>query len=61
MRLETEYATEVGEAENKGIVIRQEDPMSDDALVLLSPARARLVAAELVRLADEIEGRPAHA
>lgn len=56
-RIEYEPETEVYVNENDSITIRQPGELHfhDDPMVVLSPGRARLVAAELCRLADVIE------
>lgn len=56
-RLEYEPETECFVNQNGSITIRQpgEPNFTGDPIVCFSPARARLIAAELCRLADEIE------
>lgn len=55
MKLLETYETEVGKRGDY-LEIRQTDQMSEVFSVLLSPYQARLVAQELLRLADEMEG-----
>lgn len=61
MRLEKDPATDVYRNETDDIVISQSEEeciycgQEDVRFVFFSPARARLVAQEMLRLADEIE------
>lgn len=55
MKLLETYETEVGKRGDY-LEIRQTDQMWEVFAVLLSPYQARLVAQELLRLADEVEG-----
>ncbi|WP_395501812.1 hypothetical protein [Ectopseudomonas mendocina] len=55
MKLLETYETEVGKRGDY-LEIRQTDQMREVFAVLLSPYQARLVAQELLRLADEVEG-----
>lgn len=60
MKLQATHETEVYLGEEGHIVIMQPDPLAsygvEDNFVLLSPEQARLVAQELLRLADEVGG-----
>lgn len=56
LKLPAAYAVEVYEGERGHVVIKQDDPMGDEAAaVLLLPVQARIVAAHLVKLAELIE------
>lgn len=55
MRIEAEYATEVFPNQSGGITIKQEGNFDGDQLVSFDPRRARIIAAELIRLADAID------
>lgn len=57
MKFPLEYATEVFINSEGGISIAQSDGSDEPAAVAFSAHRARLVAAELLRLADEAEGK----
>ncbi|TBV01226.1 hypothetical protein [Phytopseudomonas dryadis] len=60
MKLQATYETEVYVGAEGHIVVVQPDPLAgygvEDNVVLLSPEQARLVAQELLRLADEVGG-----
>ncbi|HHG4472008.1 hypothetical protein N0700_30410 [Pseudomonas aeruginosa] len=59
MKLPATYETEVYLGAEGHVVVAQPDPLAaygaDDNIVLLSPEQARLVAHELLRLADDLE------
>lgn len=61
--LKNEPATEVAINVDDEILISQPEReclncgKSETAFVYFSPSRARLIAAEIIRLADELEGR----
>ncbi|MBD1601162.1 hypothetical protein [Pseudomonas typographi] len=60
MKIQATYETEVYVGGEGHIVIKQQDPCAaygvDDQVVLLSSGQAKLIAAELIRLAAELEG-----
>ncbi|MBD1589643.1 hypothetical protein [Pseudomonas typographi] len=53
-----EFETAVYSTEKGYIALKQIDRGDEEDLVLLSPAQARLIAEEMVRLADEDEYVP---
>lgn len=60
MNFPREHETEITLDGHGYIVIRQEDgDLADSVYVAMSPQRARLVAAELLRLADKADGSAA--